>query len=145
MDKPDQVRTKKFWSVLITKIEITAGLQQEVVAKVYGYFIYVTIAVRGLEKDLFYHYLTPPEEPFGFVVPPWFFENRTVDRVTPKDVVNQFVRLMREKIEVIPPRPIEIPWHKIPPSRRKKILQEMVRARFAEMGSHPPEAEMKDG
>lgn len=145
MDKPNKIRTKKFWSMLITKIEIAPGLQQEVQAKVHGFFIYVILYTQGLEKDLHYHYLTPPDRPFEFSIPPWFFEKKTIDHVTSKDVVGQFVRLMKERVEVIPPKPIEVPWHKIPPSKRKKIVAELVQARMNEMTAEPPERFLDNG
>jgi hypothetical protein len=130
---------------LITKIEISPGLQQEVRARVHGYFIYVILYTQGLEKNLHYNYLTPPDKPFEFDIPPWFFEKKTIDHVTSKDVVNQFVRLMKERVEIIPPKPIEIPWHKIPPSKRKKIISDLVQARSNEMAAEPPERFLDDG
>lgn len=141
MDQSDKssIRTKKFWSILITKMEIAPGLQQEVRATVHGYFIYVILYTKGLEKDLKYFYLTPLNRPFEFEIPPWFFGKKTIDRVTSKDVVNQFTHLMREKIEVIPPRPIEIPWHKIPPSKRKKMIRGFVQERINDATAEPPE------
>jgi hypothetical protein len=105
----------------------------------------VIIYAQGLEKDLNYHYLTPRDKPFEFEIPPWFFEKKTIDKVTSKDVVNQFVRLLKEKIDIIPPRPIEIPWNKIPPSKRKKIIQGLVKARMDEATADPPERFLQDG
>lgn len=136
MDNPAKV--KKFWTVIIHSIEIAPNQMMQIQAKVRGWFIYVIMTAGKYARNLDYHYLTPRDRPFEFDIPPWFFEDKTIDRVTSKDVVNQFIRLMKTQVDVVPPKPLDIPWHKIPVSKRKEIIAKLLQQQESELRAKEP-------
>ena len=55
-------------------------------------------------------------------LPPWAFEGKSTDSISAKDVTKKLIALLDDHtFEVIPPAPLDIPYHKIPPSKRKII------------------------
>lgn len=138
MDESNPAKVKRFWSVLIKKIEITSEADLSIVARVTGWFVYVILRAGSSGREIKFYYLTDMDNPFVFNIPPWFWEKKTVDRITAKDVVNQFIRLMKVPIEVIPPKPLDIPWEKLPPSKRKEIIEKLLRQRESEMKVKEP-------
>jgi hypothetical protein len=144
MDQPNPAKVKKFWSIIINKIEISPTAQMGIRARVLGWFIYVIMRAGKNNRSLNYHYLTPRDRPFEFDVPSWFFEDKTVDKITARDVVNQFIRLMKVPVEVIPPRPLDLPWHKLPPSKRKEIISKLLKQQNADLIERPPDAEEEE-
>lgn len=112
---------KKFWTVVINKISIEALPGYGVAQIVEGHFIYITIWAEKTDVKIDTHYLTPPEEPFKFVLPPWFFGDDRVDTISPQLVTSKFVELMANPVDIIPPAPLDVRWDKIPPHKRKKL------------------------
>lgn len=117
MDREMETQSKRFWSVIITKIEVAAWK-----FTVHGYLILMTTMIKGQETLYDLHYLTPPDKPFEMQLPPWAFEGRSMDSISAKDVTKKLIALLDDhNFEVIPPAPLDIPYHKIPPSKRKTI------------------------
>lgn len=136
MDGPAELQSRKFMTFAVSKVEIE--LYKYVV---HGYFVLVTLMVKGLERGADFHYLTPPGEPFKFSLPPWVFKDVPLDTISPKAVTEALVKLFATvPFEVVPPVPLDIPLHKIPPSKHKAVTAAKEKAETV-MGPKPPEEE----
>lgn len=129
---------------MITKIEIASDAAQQPKAAVEGYFVFVTIIARGLDRDLIPINLNSDGPPIRFILPPGFFEGMLVDEICAKDVKAAFTKLMRVPFGPIPRRPLDQPIYKIPPSKREKVVRQMLRQQMADAMPVPPEKEMEE-
>lgn len=110
---------------LVSKIEVT---QDVVIA--HGYFVVVTLQVKGLQSGSDLHYLTPAEEPMQWQLPRWLFPDTAPEDITARQVTGALVELFAScPFEVIPPAPLEVPWHNIPPSKHKALREKLERER----------------
>lgn len=135
MDRPFERQGRKLLSVIVTKVEVAKWTY-----KAQGYFILLTIVAEGRDKWIDLHYLTPPERPFELVLPPWIFheQKKEMDEISPRDVTKAIVKMLEDlPFEMVPPAPIDVPWHKIPPSKHE-LLKKKKRKADAE-GPLPPD------
>jgi hypothetical protein len=138
-----EVRSKSLWSFVITKVEIAGGPNQEPIVAVEGYFVFATITVKGLDRDLIPFNLNGEGSPIRFILPPWFFHDIPVDEVCAKEIKTAFIKLMKTPFGPIPRRPLDAPIHRIPPSKRDKIVRQMMRQQMSESNPSAPEEEME--
>ena len=127
-----KVSTKEFWSILINSVKMGAGPMGHPTVTVEAQLVFITRVVQGATEEYVPWYLTSAKEPIVITVPPWFF-SKPIDKVSARDVVGQFVRIFRKPIDIIPPKRIDVPLHKIPPVKRKafvKAYKKMMESRF---------------
>jgi hypothetical protein len=95
-------------------------------------FVYITHVIQGTSEEYVPWYLTDAAKPVTLEIPPWFF-TKPIDKVSARDAVGQFVRIFRKPINVIPPKRIDVPLHKIPPIKRQafvKAYKKMMQSQF---------------
>jgi hypothetical protein len=111
---------------------MSAGPIGTPVVEVEAQLVYITRVIKGASEEYLPWYLTDPTKPITITVPSWFF-NKPIDKVSARDAIGQFVRIFRKPIDIIPPKPMDIPLHKIPPIKRKafvKAYKKMMESRF---------------
>jgi hypothetical protein len=135
MDRPVELQSRKFLSLLISKVEIERWLYT-----IKGYLVYVTIMVEGRDYSIDLQYVTPAEEPCIFRLPRGVFKDKPMDEASPKDVTDAFVKMLGETpFEIIPPAPLDVPWHKIPPSKHAAIRAKKIKETKSEGAPKAPD------
>ncbi len=137
-----KTQSRDFWSFVVTKSEISVRGQEPVVAPVLtveGYFVYCKHIVQGLNEETVTFPLTPLGETVRLEVPPWFFEDKTVDEISAKDIVNRFADLLALPFEIVGPPPLDVPIEKIPPSKRRTVVAAAKKARKKQFMVPPPD------
>jgi hypothetical protein len=125
MERPAELQTRRLTSYVVSKVEVT---QEGVVA--YGYFVVVTLQVQGLQFGHDLHYLTPEEEPMKWRLPRWLFPDTAPEDITARQVTQALVTMFATcPFDIVPPAPLEVPWHNIPPSKHKALRVKMERER----------------
>lgn len=139
----EKISSKEFWSILINSVRMTAGPMGKPVITVEAQFVFITHLIQGTMEDYRTWYLTDPGKPVTLVIPPWFF-NKPIDKITSRDVVSRFVRIFRNPINIIPPKPMDVPIHKIPPVKRKAFVKAYKKAMEGQFLVPPPEKEIEE-
>ena len=112
-------RFEPFWTIKIGDIRYNKG-----VYRIKAQFIYCVITVQGSNKSLDFAYLTPMDEPFELELPKWMFPKVRFDHISPHDIYRQFVHMFGTiPFMAIPEAPIALPFEKIPPSKRAKMIK----------------------
>ena len=125
MERPTELQTRRLMNYVVSKIEVT----QDGVT-VYGYFVAVTLQVKGLQFGHDIQYLTPAEEPMRWQLPRWLFPDTAPEDITARQVTKALVEMFAScPFEIIPPAPLEVPWHNIPPSQHKALRAKLERER----------------
>jgi len=119
MDNPNA--PKPFWTFSSKDIRFGAsGIH------VTGWFIWchvTNIAPEGDEEHmgLRMHYLTPFDQPMTFELPISMVDGR-LDTMNAQDVLGSLIKIFGDlPFQKVPEAPVELPLHKIPPSRREAI------------------------
>ena len=134
MDRVAELQTKRFMTFAVSKVEIEFYKYV-----VHGYFVLVTLMTKGMERGSDLHYLTPPGEPFKLSLPPWVFRDTPVDTISSKMVTEMLVKLFADApFEVCPPVPLDLPLHKIPPSKHKVFKAAKEKSETVMGGPKPP-------
>lgn len=122
-----------FWSVLLGDVRYTKGDY-----RIKGRFIYGVLTVDGLVKSCYFAPITPEDQPFELSLPPFMFPKERFDKISPDDVYRKFIELLEDTpFTAIPEAPIDIPLEKIPPKKRRKILDAAKKAREREIWNPP--------
>jgi hypothetical protein len=94
--------------------------------------------VDGLVKTCYFAPITPEDQPFELSLPPFMFPKERFDKISPDDVYRKFIELLEDTpFTAIPEAPIDIPLEKIPPKKRRKILDAAKKAREREIWNPP--------
>jgi hypothetical protein len=125
----DPATTDKFWTFLIKGMSF-AGNQ----ASATGWFVFVTITVAEPSditatspKRMDLQYLTPPDQPVSLDLTQFIPETVTMQDISPKAIMDYLTQLFSSPFKQIPKAPIDLPMHRIPPSQRRK-MEEQLRA-----------------
>jgi len=122
-----------FWSVILGDVRYNKGDY-----RIKGRFIFGVLTVDGLTKTCFFQEITPLDQPFELVLPPFMFPRERFDRISPDDVYKKFIELLEDTpFTAIPEAPIDIPLEKIPPKKRRRILDAARKAREKEIWDPP--------
>jgi hypothetical protein len=133
----ETVSTKEFWSILVNSVTMGAGAMGQPTVTVTAQLVYITHVIQGRTEEYVPWYLTDALTPITFTIPPWFFR-KPVDKISARDVVNQFVQIFRKPIDIIPQKPIDVPMHKIPPVKRKAFVKAYKKAMESRFLVPPP-------
>jgi len=126
-------RFEPFWTVRIGDIRFNKGLY-----RIKAHFIYCVLTVQGHDKSLDFAYLTPEDEPIDLVLPKWMFPKKRFDHISPHDIYRQFVNLFGSiPFAAVPEAPISLPFEKIPPSKRAKMIAGAKKAREKRLWNVP--------
>jgi len=136
----EKISTKEFWSILVNTITMGAGPMGHPDITVEAQFVYITHVIQGTMEEYTPWYLTDALTPIKFTLPPWFFK-KPIDKVSARDVLNQFVNIFRKPIAVIPQKPIDVPLHKIPPVKRQPFVKAYKKAMESRFLVPPPGAQ----
>lgn len=119
MAEPEQKpRFEPFWTVRIGDIRYNKG-----VYCIKAHFIYCVLTVQGSQKSLDFAYLTPQDNPLEMELPKWMFPKKRFDHISPHDIYRQFVNMFGTiPFTAIPEAPVSLPFEKIPPSKRAKMM-----------------------
>jgi hypothetical protein len=111
-------RFEPFWTIRIGDIRYNKGSYQ-----IKAHFIYCVLTVQGSDKFLDFASLTPEDAPFELVLPKWMFPKKRFDHISPHDIYRQFVNLFSTvPFAAVPEAPVSLPFEKIPPSKRAKMM-----------------------
>jgi len=118
-------RFEPFWTIKVGDIRYNKGMY-----RIKAHFIYCVVTVQGSVKSLDFAYLTPMDEPFELELPRWMFPKKRFDHISPHDVYRRFVDLFGTiPFTAIPEAPVSLPFEKIPPSKRAKMIKAMKKQR----------------
>lgn len=134
-------RRREYWTFVVVKRTVDVRGQEPKVNPVLtieGYFIICTETVQNGIKDTIPYPLTPMGETVRIEIPPWLLKNKSVDEVSAKDVVELFSEFLSRPFEVIGPPPLDVPMHKIPPSKRSKVVEAARRSEKSGFRVPPP-------
>lgn len=144
--KPDKdgpkrggARSRETWNFIPTKVEITADEQQHPIVLVHGYFVFLTKIAKDLDIDLLPFRMTPDSSPVVLRIPDWFFKGIPVNEISAKMVQDRLVRLFNTPFEPTPRAPFDVPIRKLPPSKRDKAVEAMMKQRLNELSAEAPE------
>lgn len=140
-------KKRTFWTFVITKRTVEVRGEEPTifpVAVVEGQFVYVIHQALKREEIIIPIPLTPPDKKVTLEIPGWMFPNKTVEEITAKDILDRLIELINEPFEVVQPPPPEIPWHKVPPSKRPKLRKAAEKKRRKESLSVSPEVTEED-
>lgn len=123
----DPATSDKFWTFLIKGMSF-AGNQ----ASATGWFVFVTISVAEpsdptatTAKRMDLQYLTPPDQPVSLDLTQFIPETVTMQDISPKAIMEYLTQLFSAPFKQIPKAPIDLPMHRVPPSQRRKIEEQM--------------------
>lgn len=112
-----ETQSKRIWSFAVTKVKVEAWK-----FTVEGYLVLMTTIMKGREVSYDLFYVTPPEEPFKMTLPPWAFGDKDMDEISPRLVTRKLVKMFGDHdFEMIPEIQLDVPWHRIPPSKREAL------------------------
>lgn len=104
-------------SFIVSKIEASPWAYV-----VHGHLVFIEIKSDKDGVRFNQHYLTPVDSPMRMEVPPWLFSEEDLGSMSTNKVTEAFTRLMTETdFSIVPPVPLDIPLHKIPPSKLAKV------------------------
>lgn len=126
-------RFEPFWTIKIGDIRFNKGSY-----RIKAQFLYCVLTVQGHDKFLDFAYLTPEDEPLEMVLPKWMFPKKRFDHISPHDIYRQFVNLFSTiPFTAIPEAPISLPFDKIPPSKRDKMIAAKKKVREKQLWDVP--------
>lgn len=130
----------EFWNFLIKGFEVSSTS-----ASVTGWFIYcrrqviTDVSTGGVPTQvLSFEYLTPEAQPVTLDLKSFLNPNTKIGEITSDGIVEALEYVFGRPFKKVPKAPLNVPIHKIPPSRRKK-LEEGLRKKEGTVGRTPPE------
>jgi hypothetical protein len=133
------VQSRESWNFIPTKMEISADDQQHPIVLVHGYFLFMTRIAKDLDMDLSRFRMTPDDSPVVLRIPDWFFKGIPVNEITAKMVQERLIRLFNTPYEATPRAPFDTSIRKIPPSKRDKTIEALMKLRLKELSAEAPE------
>lgn len=137
------VTSERSWTFVISKMTVSADLNQHPIVLVEGRFIFITHAVKELDVTLDEFPLSPLEAPVTFHIPPWLFDKTPVDHISPKLIQVKMEEIFRLPFKLAPKAPFDIPLHKVVPSKRDKVQAAQLKARLKELIASSPEEDLE--
>lgn len=134
-------QTRDFWTFVIVRREVSVRGQEPHVAPVLlveGYFIFCSHVIHKTNEEVIPYPLTPLGETVRLEIPPWFFKEQSIEDITAGQIVNRFAELFQVPFEIVGPPPMDVPIHKVPPSKRKTVVQAARKAQRKQFQVPPP-------
>lgn len=135
-----ETKKESFWTFSVKKLEISRNE-----AVVEGWFIVCNVEVvsnpstGGIPtKVLTFNYLTPESRPVVLDLRSFLAPTLKIEEINPKAVVDALEAVFKTPYKQVPKAPLDVPLHKIPPSRRKK-MEENLRKKEGRLGTPPEE------
>lgn len=97
------------------------------------------VSTGGLPTQvLSFEYLTPEAQPVTLELRSFLNPNTKLGEINSEGIVDALSYVFGKPFKKVPKAPLNVPLHKIPPSRRKK-LEEGLRKKEGVVGRMPPE------